>query len=269
MKRIALALAVAGALAMGQAQAADGLSLGVGVDYSSGDYGTDTTTDILSVPFTAKYVSGNWTWKATLPWLRVKGDPNVIPGIGGVVNTNPNGRGRGNGNGNGGSGATTTEDGSASGIGDLRLAATYSFETGGPVGVDLTANFKVATADEDKGLGTGANDYGLAVDLYRAFGDTTVFGGVGYTLLGASDYIDVGGVAGANFGLSPKVSSGSVGAMYEWRQAAADGFDDRSELTGFYTFGTDPASKFQIYATAGLSDGSPEWAGGVTYSHGF
>ena len=255
----------AGLLALGSVHATDGLSLGVGVDYSSGDYGGDTTTEILSVPFTARYNSGNWSYKASLPWLRVSGDPNVVPGLGSVVNLNPHGRGRG-----GGllPPADTHESGAASGVGDLRLAATYSFDTGGPLGIDVTGNAKIATADEDKGLGTGANDYGVAVDLYRAVGKATVFGGAGYTVLGESDFIDVGSVANANVGASWKVGGGSVGAMYDWREAASSDFDDRSEVTGFYSFGAD-ANKFQLYATAGLSDGSPDWGGGVSYMRGF
>ena len=61
------------------AWAEDGLSLGIGADYSSGDYGSDVTTEIFSVPLTAKYVAGQWTWKASLPWLRIDGDPGVLP----------------------------------------------------------------------------------------------------------------------------------------------------------------------------------------------
>ena len=267
MKRSALFCA--SLLAIGSVHAADGLAVGLGVDYSSGNYGTDTTTEILSVPFSARYASGNWTWKASLPWLRVSGDPNVLPGLGAVVNTNPRGRGRGGGVAV--PGGTEPESGTASGIGDLNLSATYSFDTGGPLGVDLTGKAKVATADEDKGLGTGANDYGLALDLYRAFGETTLFGGVGYTALGDSSYVDVEGVANANLGVSRKLGTagGSVGVVYDWRAAASSSFDDRSEITGFYGFGVDPANRFQLYATAGLSDGSPDWGGGVSYSHGF
>lgn len=265
MKRIATGCALL--LVLGGARAADGLSLGVGVDYSSGDYGTTTTTDILSVPFTAKYVDGPWTWKASVPWMRVSGNPNVVPGLGEVVNTNPHGRGRG---GSTGGGTTGTETGTTSGIGDVRLSGTYSFDTGTPLGVDLTANVKVATADENKGLGTGANDYGIALDLYRAFDRTTVFGGAGYTVLGKSDYIDVNSVLGANVGASWKLDGGnSVGAMYEWRQAAATGASDRSELTGFYALGAGQGGKLQLYATAGLSNGSPAWGGGVSYTHAF
>jgi len=55
------ALLFAGLLATGGAQAADGLTLGAGVDYSSGSYGSETTTEILSVPLSARYAAGNWT----------------------------------------------------------------------------------------------------------------------------------------------------------------------------------------------------------------
>lgn len=264
MKRTALL----GALLMlaGAANAADGFSLGIGADYSSGNYGTDTTTKIFSVPLTAKFNAGNWSYKASLPWMRVEGDPNVVPGLGSVTNSNPRGRGRGGllpGD------PVTEETGSASGIGDLRLATTYSFDTGSALGVDVTANAKIATADEDKGLGTGANDYGLAVDLYRDFDGTLLFGGVGYTLLGDSTYIDVGSVMNANVGASWRAGNGSVGAMYDWREAASDSADDRSEITGFYSFPTGDATKMQVYAVKGLSDGSPDWGGGVSFTAAF
>jgi hypothetical protein len=264
------ALFLAGVLAIGGAQAADAVTFGVGVDYSSGDYGTGTTTEILSVPFSARYAVGNWTYKASLPWLRVSGDPNVLPGVGLVVNTNPHGRGRGQG-GTTVPDPTEPESGTASGIGDLNLSATYSFDTGGPFGIDLTGKAKIATADEDKGLGTGANDYGLAVDVYRAFGATTVFGGVGYTMLGDSDYVEVDGIANASLGVSHKLGAtgNSVGVAYDWRQAASSSFDDRSELTGFYSFGGQSPNRFQVYATAGLSDGSPDWGGGIGYTRRF
>ena len=44
-------------LAAGTAHADDGLNLGIGVDYSSGDYGSETTTKILSVPVAARYTT--------------------------------------------------------------------------------------------------------------------------------------------------------------------------------------------------------------------
>ena len=191
-----------------------------------------------------------------------------VPGLGGLVNLNPDRRGRGGLIGGGGA-QEPVEPGTESGIGDLRLAATYSVDTGGPLGVDLTANAKIATADEDKGLGTGANDYGVAVDLYRDFSGTLLFGGVGYTVLGDSDFIDVGSVFTANVGASWRAGEGSLGLMYDYRQPASDDADDRSEITGFYSFPTGERTKMQVYAVGGLSDGSPDWGAGLSLSTGF
>lgn len=255
-------------LAAGAAQAEDGTTLGIGADYSSGDYGSDTTTEIWSIPLSARLQAGAWTFKAGLPWMQVSGDPNVVPGVGLVDNLNPRGRGRG-----GLLAPAPGEDdqasGSASGIGDLTLAATYAVPTSGAFGVDLTANAKIATADEDKGLGTGANDYGVAVDVFRPVGATTWFAGAGYTQLGDSGFIDVDGVASANAGFSHPVGRGSFGLVYDWREAASSGFEDRSEVTGFFGVPAGEAGRLQVYALRGLSDGSPEWGGGVAFSRGF
>ena len=145
----------------------------------------------------------------------------------------------------------------------------YGLVDDGPVGVDLTGTVKLPTADEDKGLGTGETDYGVALDMYRAVGGTMVFGGAGYTVLGDNEYIALDNVANANLGFSRNVGGGSAGVMYDWRQAASDTADDRSELTGFYSMRTGGRDKVQVYATAGLSDGSPDWGAGVSYTTGF
>jgi hypothetical protein len=271
MKRFPLFLALA--LAAGTAQAADGLNLSIGADYNSGDYGTDVTTTILSVPVTAKVTSGDWTFKASVPWMRVEGDPTVVPGLGSVTTVAPIGRRPGGlpGGPGGGTGddTTTAEGSSVSGIGDLRLSATYSVDTGTALGLDLTANAKLATADEDKGLGTGANDYGVAVDVYRDFDGTLLFGGAGYTTLGESTYIDVENVANANAGVSLAAGSGRIGAVYDWREAAASTAEDRSEITGFYSVPAGERAQLLFYALKGFSEGSPDWGAGLNLSMGF
>src|SRR5689334_9702428 len=110
---IALALcASAGAQERGE------FSAGVGFNYSTGDYGTSTSTQIISVPFTARYERGPLTLKATIPYLRISGSTAVIPGVGAVANSNPRGRGRSAG------GTVTSTSDTASGLGDTVLSAT-------------------------------------------------------------------------------------------------------------------------------------------------
>ena len=121
------ALGVLGLIAQA-AHADDGSTIKVsaGFDYSTGKYGTSTTTDITQVPVTFGYDIDRWSFKLAVPYIHVSGADNVIPGIGPVKNNNPHGRGKGNGNGGSQSGTTpvTETNGSASGLGDVTAAAT-------------------------------------------------------------------------------------------------------------------------------------------------
>ncbi|WP_454830083.1 hypothetical protein [Pseudoxanthomonas wuyuanensis] len=257
------ALTIAGA-----ACAADGAtSSGVGVDYSSGKYGGDITTEILSVPISVRTVHGNWSFRASLPWIRVSGDPDVLPTLGTVDNLNPLGRGR-----SGIIGAPSEEEqaasGTASGMGDLTLGMAYSVPTSGALGLDLGVNAKIATADEDKGLGTGANDYGASIDLYRDFDGTLLFGGIGHMWLGTSEFIDVGNINTGNVGISQRIGRVRAGTMYQHRSATVSSLEPRRELIGFLNLPSARNGRWQLYISRGLSDSSPDWGAGVAISSG-
>jgi hypothetical protein len=142
----ALCVAAADALAQDAAQ----LSVGAGVHYSTGDYGSGTDTGILAIPLTGRYERGLLTVKVTVPWLEVSGGTAVVPGVGSIANTNPNARGRRGG------GATSSEA-TASGMGDTTVSAAWGLvrDTAAGHGLDVGAKVKIATADADEGLGTG------------------------------------------------------------------------------------------------------------------
>jgi len=236
------------------------LSLGVGFNYSTGDYGTSTSTEIISIPLTARYDHGPWIFKLTVPYLRVSGGTSVVPGVGRVSNTNPRGRGQGGG-------ATT-----ASGLGDIVAAATYNafYNSATTLGVDVTGRVKFGTADRDQGLGTGANDYGVQADAYKTFDRLTLFGGIGYTELGSSPYIQLNSVFNATAGASYKLDErNSAGLSVDTRERASpSGFPQR-ELTAFWTQKIDRTWKAQAYVLKGFSDGSPDWGVGVSVAHAF
>ncbi len=256
--------------AAAQAQADGQFSLGVGFNYSTGTYGTSTSTDIVSIPFTARYDKGPWTFKATVPYLSISGASSVIPGVGAIASSNPTGRGR-----SGSAGTTpanTTTTGTASGIGDTVLAATYNvlYDNASKFGVDLTGKMKLATADANKGLGTGENDYGVQADTYKTFDRTTVFGGVGYTALGSSSFLQLRNVWNLNLGALYKVDEqNSFGASYDYRQKVSDSAAPISELTGFWTRKIDRSWKAQAYVLKGLANGSPDWGVGGSVAYAF
>lgn len=223
--------------------AADGeLSAGAGIDYSKGDYGTGSETKILSIPFMARYDNDPWKLKATVPYLRVTGQGDVIPGIG------RNGRGQR---------GETTE----SGIGDTVLAATYGalYEPQSKFGLDLTAKLKLPTGDENRGLGTGSVDETLQAELYKSLDRLTVFGTFGYTFFGHSDVVELKNAAHAEVGAITRINAtDSVGASLYGRQAVVEGGEPQRELTVFWNRRVTKAQRFQAYFLLGLADGSPD-----------
>ena len=267
-------LLLVGAPAAHAANNPDQFSLSAGADYSSGKYGTTTTTDIWSVPLTGEYDTGNWTFKLVVPYIDISGPSDVIPGVGKVKNGNPHGRGHGRGNGNGGPTPTpsTVTSGSASGLGDVVASAGYQVFTSNDqtFGVDLTGKVKFGTADADKGLGTGKNDYGLSLDTYKVVGNWTAFGGVGWMKYGSSQYIKLKNGFNANIGAQYKIGgSDSIGAYYYYRERIAEGGAPQSELTGFWNHKLGNSWRLQAYVMGGFADGSPDYGAGASLKYTF
>ena len=253
-----IAAACAGVLVALGAQAQEKespLRLGAGLHYSSGDYGTGTDTDITTVEATARYEVGRWTYRATVPFLRVEGNTDVIPGIG---------RSRG------AAGRTRTD--TATGLGDIVGAVTYGayYNPASTLGMDLTGKVKFATADESEGLGTGEHDFAFLVDLYQTFGQVTGFGGIGYHVMGDSPALPLENAWSANLGASTKLNErDSVGAMLEGRERVAPGGSRTRELIGFWTRRLERAWRSNAYVLMGLADGSPDWGLGLSLARPF
>ena len=263
-------------IAVPVAQATDGFSIGTGANYSSGNYGTSTTTDIWSVPFTAAYKTDRWTFKLTVPYVSIRGSGDVIPGTGPVKNGNPLGRGLGGllgggSNSNPGSSATSSSR-SASGLGDVVASAGYTVftSTDRTFGLDLTGKVKFGTADVNKGLGTGQNDYGVSLDSYKVAGRWTAFGGAGWMNYGSSQYIKLNNGFNATAGFDYRVESNdNVGTYYYYRQRIAVGGAAQSELTAYWNHKFSDNLRLQGYALGGMTNGSPDWGVGTSINYTF
>jgi hypothetical protein len=251
------------AVGMGAASfclAADGeFSLGAGVNYSAGKYGTSTQTKILSVPFSARYETDVWTFKLTVPYLSVTSPANVVPGVGSFDSSRSRRRR---------AAGTTTE----SGLGDTVASATYNayYDSAAGRGLDLTGRIKLPSADADKGLGTGSTDESVQVDVYQTFDRLTVFADVGYTFFGHSDFVQLDNALNYGIGASNKVSaSDSVGASLDGRARVTPGGAPQRELTVFWNRRTDSATRLQAYFLVGLAKGSPDRGLGLSVLRAF
>lgn len=230
------------------------VTLSTGVNYSTGKYGQSESTDIVSVPLTGKVEVDTWTVKLSVPYVSVTGPGNVVEGVG-VVGV--------------GSGRRSTE----AGLGDVTLTVTNTVYENAASGtaVDVAGKVKFATADADKGLGTGKNDYSLAVEPSQMVGPVTVFGSLGYKVAGDPDGVELHNVVFASLGGAMKVVEGtSAGLVFDAQTRTSQSAPSaQRELTAFATTRLDDAWKAQFYLSRGLAEDSPDWGGGAGISFAF
>ena len=227
------------------------LSLTSGVDYSTGKYGQSEATDITYIPFIAKYDTGNTTLKLTVPWVKITGPGDVVGGNTPIVIGSSNR-------------PITTE----SGLGDIVFSATQTiaqFGESNPLLLELTGKVKFATASSSKGLGTGENDYIVTLDAYKSISTAvTIFGDVGYKILGDPSGINLNNVWYGSAGFAYKLNPAtSAGMMVDIRQATMNTSQPLRELTVFLTHKFNANYKLQTYLTSGNTDASTDLAGGL------
>ena len=261
-------------MALQPAHAGDGGSFyaSLGGNYTSGKYGQATSTTIWDVPFSAGYSGNRWSFRVTVPYLYVSGPANVIPGIGAIRNNNPIGRGLGHLLGGGTTGSTTTS-GTASGLGDVTAQATLhalksrseQFE------LDVTGKVEFGTASASKGLGTGQNNYVGEVNVYKGLGSSwTAFGGVGYSVLGSSTYIQLKNVWSANVGVNYAMDrADSAGIFLYYQQRPSVYGYSRQEATFYYNHKVDRSWSLQGYMLGGFANGSPDFGLGASAKYAF
>jgi len=233
------AFKAAGAAAAAAAMAAltwPGVALGAGgnayldlsAGYRSGDFGTAVTSDLYDVTPELGYVTPDYNVGVALPLLVLHSE---------------------------GDGVSATD----SGIGDLLLrgGARVWRSQDEKTGLNAAVALKLATGDENKGLGTGATNYGGFISLNRR-----VYGNI-ITLMGG--YVVTGSPAGVSYdnvvpyGVSVQRTIGrtNIYTAVQGQTSAIAGVQDPLEwdLGFFHILNADYAIKADGFV--GLSDGSP------------
>lgn len=243
-------------LAGSAAEAEDGLALGTGFDYSRGRYGSRTLTEITYIPFIAKYETGPWLLKLTVPWLRIVGPGGVVGGGDDrtVIST------------------ANAARSAASGQGDVVASLGHTLIESAAHGLilDIVGKVKFGTADASKGLGTGENDYAIQADLVKSFGSVSALGTLGYKALGDPPGLDLRNVwygsVGAAWKLAPTTSAGM---LLDFRQASVAGGNPQREVTLYAAYKLGATTRLQGYLVRGLADGSPDLGIGANLSAQF
>lgn len=230
------------------------VTLSSGATFTSGDYGSSDTTEVLYIPVSLKYKQEKWNVKLTVPYLKVKGPQNIIRDIGQINQS------------------VSVKTDTNEGLGDITLSAGYRLFYAPKAKTLLNVNGKIkfGTADENKSLGTGKNDYSLSLGLYKLMGDFTPYATFGRKFYGESDRFQLDDVFFGSAGLSYKISQKtSVGINLYLKDKTADSRSITKQLSGYLSYKLDKSWKLQGYFIQGLSDNTPDAGGGFSLGYQF
>lgn len=219
--------------------------VGLGYNYSTGNYGTSETTEISYVPLTLNAQIGRWSVQGTIPYLRISGPGGFIQGPDGPIQTT---------------------SGESDGLGDTLLRGSYALP---PINVwmpfiEVFGLVKFPTASREKGLGTGEFDFGLETEVAWAVGRFSPFAVVGYRFLGSPPDTPLDNVfLGSVGGVYRILDSLTAGVLLDYRQAPSANVGERLEIVPFASWRVHPQWVFDVYTTAGLSSGSPDFGVGL------
>lgn len=228
-------------------------SLSAGFDFSSGKYGGTTTTNIIYIPVTGKVQFESIYLKLVVPYIRVSSaGTGVVRGMGRVRTTT--------------STTTTTQ----SGLGDVIFSAGYTFYEDNKLALDLVGNIKFGTADPDKDLGTGKNDYSAQIDGFYTLKATTLFATSGYKIIGAPAGVSVNNIAYGSIGVSQKLSEATrAGIALDAAQGSSELSPGTREISVFVSNNISKNKKIQTSVMKGFSDGSPDFGFGLSLTGTF
>lgn len=218
--------------------------LGLAYSYSSGEYGSDSTTKLTYIPVGVKRYFSWGDLSLTVPYVGVstKSGATVIQGE--IVPT-------GNG-----------EESSESGLGDTLVKGRYFAveENGNLPYIDLALRLRIPTADEDKGLGSGDPDVTFSTELTKTVGTSGfAMGELGYTLVTDSLDLELDNRFLYSLGYAHQVGEKAMLSSYlDGRTSASSGADDPLSLLFMAEYRFRPNLRFDLMLEWGLSDGSPD-----------
>jgi hypothetical protein len=237
-----------------QVQAQDlHITAGITPSYFSGSYGTNFRTDIFYLPLDLEAKTGNLTLKATIPYIRVHSQGAVIAG-GAVIGTT--------------GGQPTTR----SGLGDIWLEARYRIKLDNQGdSISPYAKLKLGTASRANGLGTGANDVEFGGRFRTRIGERFFpFAQLGYRIHGQAAGIVLDDVLTYQAGVSYLVNAANIATLlYAGHESTQPGLAPASEIIGAWNFRVRRDTDLQAFGLLGLSNGSPDYGGGLSYMYHF
>jgi hypothetical protein len=247
-------------------------AVGLGLDVSSGTFGTDSTSTYVYMPLIIDWFpTGRLDLELTVPLLYQRTQNTGVAAIGDAIAKSTARRTM-----NGQyvyTGVSPTVAGggtigtSESGLGDITLTGGYALIQDSNTTPLLRPTFyvKFPTADETKGLGTGKLDIAPGLAVSKWLGKWQPFVESRYIFQGASEESGAQDYFTAETGIGYSWNERFYTSAYSrFGSVTFDGMDAPLDirLKSVWRFGK--RTYTEVYALKGLSDGSPDYGGGVS-----
>ena len=239
----------------------DQWQIGASPSFSSGKYGTDTPTDVLHAPVTARRLFTNGDVTVVFPYLCISGPGGVTVVDGTPVVNERTGRQTSRGL----APATPATDTPTTdcGLGDIVVRGRYYLldEHGWLPTIALRAHFKAPTASAERRLGTGRPDEGVGVEISRSIaGGFLAMVDGGYTVIGKVADADYSNNWWYDLGVGRNLANGVVNlsVFYEDDRGIVQGVGNARDLLTAVTIKGPNGWRLQVSGLFGLSEGSPD-----------
>jgi len=253
-------------------------SVGLGVEFASGDYGTGIGTDAVFMPFTASvYPTDRLDFTLELPLVYQSTSAVVAGQYMGMQSAGAQPKmaamtGPGMTTGMGTSAPPSSANESHYGLGDMKLKAGYVLYTEEEYVPAIRPNvyLKIPTADKHRFLGTGSFDGGFAVELTKWFGDWFADGETGYAIQGKSSVLAVKDYlyyyAGGGYQVTEKLRPM---LLVKGSTATVEGGAPLMELRLRAKYQLTKSTMIDGYLAKGVETASPDYGMGLAVSYEF
>ncbi|MHB8122178.1 MAG: transporter [Desulfuromonadaceae bacterium] len=254
-------------------------SIGQGIEFSSGKYGSDIRTESIYAPLTV-IVSPTERLGLSLeiPFV-YQSNSNVVSSIarGGMQGSKTTmlpagGMGSMSGFSSGMSSSTGSMDQSESGLGDITLKAGYILfpEKESMPQIRPMAFIKFPTADKNKSLGTGEFDEGVSVELSKWLENWNPFVEAGYTVQGKSDQFSLKNYMTYNAGVGYQVADNFRPILLiKGTTPPADGASSLLEVRLKLKYQATKHTGIDGYIAKGITTNSPDYGTGLSIFYDF
>jgi hypothetical protein len=255
-------------------------SVGLGFEFGSGKYGTNTRTDTVLVPFTVAYSPTNRLGISLEIPFAYQSNGNVVSsvamGAGGMQGSRATmlAAGRAGSSMNGGLSPSTSSNrnSSESGLGDINLKVAYILipEKDSMPQIRPSAFVKFPTADKNKSLGTGEFDEGFAMEVSKWFGKWNPFAEMGYTVQGRTQLLALRNYLAYDVGTGYQVSDRFRPIVFlKGSSPPADGSSSLLEVRLKLKYQASTHTGIDGYLSKGVTTNSPDYGTGLSVYYDF